>query len=423
MYNKLYTKFIACLALLLAMPMTWALASPPDDEPAQPTLQELLDSYTFGPDDYSWGPGPGVISDSTTYADWYNLYSSALQMSSSTTATDEEKAAMVVKLQAMKQKVDAAIKPVTDGVYYIITTFSAFNGKDTMAWFAPREHNFPGWKKLDKNSLKFMWRITKLEDGNYSMQNLATLQYVFHNTTIDGQETNMYMTDDMEYEQVLENIKPNGQFLIHCKGANWTYNIQKHNSGNATEGPIGNWLDKNLNGEGTWRLQPVTESELAAASATQYHQMLEARVNSFNADSYTLGTDPGNYSQEAMDAVKAEITADTTLLANTESPATEEQCKAAYEKMLSLGGAHRGDKTMLDTLIPFGEALDAAAKEGKSLKDAWTEAAAVAQKAAEDTANMVPKVGRARPAAERSLGTPDAGAVSMALCIRVVAGA
>lgn len=333
MYNKLYTKFIACLALLLAMPMSWALASPPDDEPTQPTLQELLDSYTFGPDDYSWGPGPGVISDSTTYADWYNLYSSALQMSSSTTATDEEKAAMVVKLQAMKQKVDAAIKPVTDGVYYIITTYSAFNGKDTMAWFAPREHNFPGWKKLDKNSLKFMWRITKLEDGNYSMQNLATLQYVFHNTTIDGQETNMYMTDDMEYEQVLENIKPNGQFLIHCKGAAWTYNIQKHNSGNATDGPIGNWLDKNLNGEGTWRLQPVTESELAAASATQYHQMLEARVNSFNADSYTLGTDPGNYSQEAMDAVKAEITADTTLLANTESPATEEQCKAAYEKL------------------------------------------------------------------------------------------
>ena len=106
-----------------------------------------------------------------------------------------------------------------------------------------------------------------------------------------------------------------------------------------------------------------------------------------------------------------------------DAQAAADAVKAAYEKMLSLGGAHRGDKTMLDTLIPFGEALDAAAKEGKSLKDAWTEAAAVAQKAAEDTANMVPKVGRARPAAERSLGTPDAGAVSMALCIRVVAGA
>ena len=94
--------------------------------------------------------------------------------------------------------------------------------------------------------------------------------------------------------------------------------------------------------------------------------------------------------------------------------------RAAYEKMLSLGGAHRGDKTMLDALIPFGEALEAAAGEGKSLEEAWAAAAEVAQKAAEDTATMVPKVGRARPAAERSLGTPDAGAVSMALCIRTV---
>ena len=94
--------------------------------------------------------------------------------------------------------------------------------------------------------------------------------------------------------------------------------------------------------------------------------------------------------------------------------------RAAYEKMLSLGGAHRGDKTMLDALIPFGEALEAAAGEGKSLEEAWAAAAEVAQKAAEDTATMVPKVGRARPAAERSLGTPDAGAISMALCIRTV---
>ena len=97
-----------------------------------------------------------------------------------------------------------------------------------------------------------------------------------------------------------------------------------------------------------------------------------------------------------------------------------EAVKAAYEKMLSLGGAHRGDKTMLDALIPFGEALEEQAAAGKSLKEAWANAAEVAKKAAEDTANMVPKVGRARPAAERSLGTPDAGAISMALCIRTV---
>ena len=41
--------------------------------------------------------------------------------------------------------------------------------------------------------------------------------------------------------------------------------------------------------------------------------------------------------------------------------------------------------------------------------------------AAQATAELRPKVGRARPLAERSVGTPDAGAVSMGMCVTAVA--
>lgn len=98
--------------------------------------------------------------------------------------------------------------------------------------------------------------------------------------------------------------------------------------------------------------------------------------------------------------------------------AAAEAVTAAYTKMLELGGAHRGDKTMLDAIIPFGEELARQAEAGASLADAWAAACEVADAAAQKTANLVPKVGRARPAAERSLGTPDAGAVSAALCAK-----
>lgn len=97
-----------------------------------------------------------------------------------------------------------------------------------------------------------------------------------------------------------------------------------------------------------------------------------------------------------------------------------EAVKAAARKMLELGGAKRGDKTMLDALIPFSEELEAQASAGAGIAEAWAEASRIADAAAEETAMLVPKVGRARPAAERSLGTPDAGAISMALCIRAV---
>ena len=93
---------------------------------------------------------------------------------------------------------------------------------------------------------------------------------------------------------------------------------------------------------------------------------------------------------------------------------------AAKNRMIELGGAHQGDKTMLDALIPFCEEMASAASEGEDLLVAWKRASEVAQNAADETAKLLPKVGRARPAAERSLGMPDAGAVSMALCARVV---
>ena len=77
---------------------------------------------------------------------------------------------------------------------------------------------------------------------------------------------------------------------------------------------------------------------------------------------------------------------------------------------------------MLDALLPFVDDLERRVTDGASWQDAWPEAAAVAAEAAAATAELRPKVGRARPLAERSVGTPDAGATSLAMCLRTVAG-
>ena len=72
---------------------------------------------------------------------------------------------------------------------------------------------------------------------------------------------------------------------------------------------------------------------------------------------------------------------------------------------------------MLDALCPFADALEQGAGSGLPLPKAWHAAAETCTRAAEATAPMVPKVGRARPLAERSVGTPDPGAVSLALIV------
>lgn len=92
----------------------------------------------------------------------------------------------------------------------------------------------------------------------------------------------------------------------------------------------------------------------------------------------------------------------------------------AAAAIMDFGKAKVGDKTLVDVLVPFRDALTAGVEGGKSLADAWDVAATTAQQAAEDTANLLPLMGRARPHAEKSLGTPDAGAVSMALIVRAI---
>ncbi|HEX3815975.1 MAG TPA: dihydroxyacetone kinase family protein [Mycobacteriales bacterium] len=91
--------------------------------------------------------------------------------------------------------------------------------------------------------------------------------------------------------------------------------------------------------------------------------------------------------------------------------------RAGIDDVQRAGKAQVGDKTMLDALVPFTDAFAAGLDAGTPCAQAWSSACAVATQAAADTAPMTPKVGRARPLAQRSVGTPDAGATSMALCL------
>ena len=88
---------------------------------------------------------------------------------------------------------------------------------------------------------------------------------------------------------------------------------------------------------------------------------------------------------------------------------------AALESVQRLGQAVPGDKTMVDVLGPFVEAFGAFPKT--SVAQAWRDAVPVASRAAEATAELPAKRGRAAVHGDRSIGTPDPGAVSLALAL------
>jgi dihydroxyacetone kinase len=96
---------------------------------------------------------------------------------------------------------------------------------------------------------------------------------------------------------------------------------------------------------------------------------------------------------------------------------------AAREAVQRFGRAETGDKTLVDALVPFAERLAARVEAGDDLAAAWTDAARAATSAANATAELLPRMGRARPHMHKSLGTPDPGAVSLAHAMTAVGAA
>lgn len=83
----------------------------------------------------------------------------------------------------------------------------------------------------------------------------------------------------------------------------------------------------------------------------------------------------------------------------------------ALEEFCDMSGAGIGDKTMADALIPASRAI--AAYEGSDEGGLFAAAAKAAAEGAENTKDFVSKFGRAKSYGRQTIGTPDAGAVSM----------
>ena len=94
-----------------------------------------------------------------------------------------------------------------------------------------------------------------------------------------------------------------------------------------------------------------------------------------------------------------------------------EAVEAFAATIQQLGGAQVGDKTLVDGLVPFVDKFRSELTSGSGLRDAWNAAAEAASQAAEKTRELRPKKGRATPLADKSVGNPDPGAVSLAMIL------
>lgn len=91
--------------------------------------------------------------------------------------------------------------------------------------------------------------------------------------------------------------------------------------------------------------------------------------------------------------------------------------RSAVEGMMARGKAELGDKTLLDAIAPMTDAIEAANTAGTPAAEVVAIAARSARESAEATSTMLARRGRASYSGQRSIGSPDAGAVAVAVIL------
>jgi dihydroxyacetone kinase-like protein len=100
-------------------------------------------------------------------------------------------------------------------------------------------------------------------------------------------------------------------------------------------------------------------------------------------------------------------------LGEADTAALAAAMRSGVEGVMSMGQSAPGDKTMIDSLLPGVEALEANASEPMSV--AVVAAATAAREGAAATAGLSARRGRASYVGDGGLGTIDPGAVGMAI--------
>lgn len=90
----------------------------------------------------------------------------------------------------------------------------------------------------------------------------------------------------------------------------------------------------------------------------------------------------------------------------------------SLKDVMSRGGAKPGDKTMIDALHPAAEA--AKANIDKPLSESIKAVAAAAEAGKEASKDMIATMGRAKTLGEKTLGLPDAGAISVTIILKTM---
>lgn len=257
--------FWARYALLLILPCLFQPASAQTEEGGETdwatVLQSVVDSIYDSGIEVKAGEGVGFVPQAE-YDEYYNTFARLLDLLDDITATQDQYREGTAELRNAYAKVIAAIIPLPDGAYFIQSTnpdFEKYNA--TKAFFD--NDGMLYWGTLDTENPLYYFYVKKLEDGDYSIQNMSTRDYIYYVTgNAYNSTTNALMLMNAT-DTVHQIIKPvgDGTFYIYNTKNQIPYHPLNHASGQGNSSYV--CQASVWEGSSTWKFVEADTSRLA----------------------------------------------------------------------------------------------------------------------------------------------------------------
>ena len=284
-------------------------------------LKNSMDSLNAIGEQFLEGTDPGLYTAEvlaqykTAYDDIALKALNAIEGS----ASDDEYITLRTDLLNAYNAIREHSNPIEDGYYYIISKNAAFatNQPDVQkALYADLDSRLY-WSNLDEKKGKFAFIIKKLEDGNFTIQNAGTSEYIKCVTDNNGNFTDatdvqvsLSKEPDAEYEQLFKQLI-NAQWNIYNTKNTRAYEAQGHANGNGIEGKICTW-NSVANSTAAWYLKRITDEELIKSFS-------ELGVKQLLADKLKKAIDNTTSSRQKANDYTALITSADQIASNSKA--------------------------------------------------------------------------------------------------------
>ncbi len=228
------------------------------DESAKAKLGALLDEIKADANVFTIGTEPGYYPEAQVTA-YESLFTEVDDYYVNGADVEAEYQKYYDQLKAAYDGIKDAYVKVDDGYYRFVNAYDAYKTNQGVdkAMKADTEHDL-AWDTYDPKDPTQLFKVTVLADGEYSVQNVATGEYI---NTVEGTSAVVPMSKEQTTPQIFKYLRGSVQWNIANKANGQAYHTKDHQSGVGINGKICTW-DGGAGGASAWFIYKETDQQL-----------------------------------------------------------------------------------------------------------------------------------------------------------------